>query len=121
MHRIGRWIGWVALVAVVDLIARSFAYALATSRDPVRAQLEGAFGGPKLVVLSLVAAGGAILASAGVLALADMGVRERWALADEGTRGPRPRIALRPVLVRASVVWVVGMLAFTLVESYIHW
>jgi hypothetical protein len=117
----GRLIGWVALVAVIDLIARSFAYALATSSDPERARLAGEFGGPKLVVLSLVTVAGAIAVSAGLLALAEMGVRERWALAAVDTRGPRPRIAVRGVLARAVVLWVVGLVVFMLVESYIHW
>jgi hypothetical protein len=120
-RQVGRWIGWVALVAVIDLIARSFAYALATSSDPERARLAGEFGGPKLVVLSLVTVAGAIAVSAGLLALAEMGVRERWALADLDTRGPRPRIAVRGVLARATVLWVVGLVVFMLVESYIHW
>jgi hypothetical protein len=121
LHRAGRWVGWAALVAVVDLIARAFAYALAGGSDPLKAQLAGDFGGPKLVVLSLVVVTGGITASALLLALADMGVRERWALADPATRGPRPRISLRTVVARAVAVWVVGMAVFALVESYVHW
>jgi hypothetical protein len=117
----GRALGWVALLAVVDLIARSFAYALATSSDPERARLAGEFGGPKLVVLSLVTVAAAVAISAGLLALAEMGVRERWALADADTRGPRPRIAVRRVVARAGGLWVGGLVVFMLVESYIHW
>lgn len=121
VRRGGRLIAWLALVAVVDLIARAFAYALAAPTDPVDARLAGAFGGPKPLVLSLIAIAGAMAVSAAVLALAEMGVRERWALADEATRGPKPRIALRRVLARAVGVWVIGCVVFALVESYIHW
>ena len=121
MRRAGRLVAWLALVAAVDLIARSFAYALATSSDPERARLAGEFGGPKPVVLSLITVTGAIAVSAALLALAEMGVRERWALADVDTRGSRPRIALRGVVARAAVVWVAGLVVFTLIESYIHW
>jgi hypothetical protein len=121
LRRGGRSIGWVAAIAVVDLIARAFAYALATPTGAMNARLAGTFGGPKLLILSLGAIGSAIAVSALVLALAEMGVRERWALADAATRGPKPRIALRRVLIRAVGIWTVGCLVFALVESYIHW
>jgi hypothetical protein len=121
LRRVGRWIGWAALVVVVDLIARAFAYALAAPTNSLHARLAGTLGGPKLVVLSLATAAAAITASAIVLALAEMGVRERWGLADAATRGPRPRIRLRAVATRAVGVWVTGLVLFALVESYIHW
>jgi hypothetical protein len=120
-RRVARLTGWLALVAAIDLVARTFAYALSTSGDPLRARLSGEFGGPHLVALSLGAVGAAIAVSATVLWLADLGVRERWALAEPATRGPRPRLRLRRLLVRAVALWIVGMLVFTVVESYIHW
>jgi hypothetical protein len=121
LRRAPRALGWAALVVVVDLIARAFAYALATSDNPARARLAGDFGGPHLVVLSIVVVIAGVVAAAALIALAEMGVRERWALADERTRGPKPRMAVRGVLARAVAVWMAGLVVFMLVESYIHW
>jgi hypothetical protein len=68
-----------------------------------------------LVALGLGAAAGVLL-----VWLASLGVRERWALAEQPPAGRPPRIALRPLLVRAVGLTLAGWLTFAGVESLVH-
>ena len=113
-------LGWTGLVAGLVLATRVVVYALAQS-TPLAARLSGRLGGPRPVVVAGIAALSALVLAGVLLWLAAMSVRERWALADPATRGRRPRLALRRFALRAGGLWVATALAFTAVESYIHW
>jgi hypothetical protein len=106
----------VALVALLELVVRSVVYGMA--HDPLRA--GDRLGGPGFTAVLLVALGiGAVLAT-GLVWIASLGVRERWALAEDRPRGGPPRIALRPLLVRALALTLVGWLVFAGVETLVH-
>src|SRR4051794_31679037 len=85
-----RLLVWPAVVALLVLVARWLAYALAPS--PLARLLEHSAGGPSLVVVTLVSAGLAVLVSVAVVWLAALGVRERSPLPPErGAPSLRPR------------------------------
>lgn len=111
--------GWLALVALITLAARTLVYALAPA-SPLATHLGGELGGPRPVIVVLVAALAAIAMSVGVLWLASIGARERWALSEPSLRGDAPRIDLRPVAVRAGGLWLATMVLFAAVESWLH-
>src|SRR3954451_9273272 len=111
-----RVILWPAVVAVLVLVARWLAYALAPS--PLARVLEHSAGGPSLIVVTLVSAGLAVLVSVAVVWLAALGVRERSRLAQERVA---PALRLRRLGLRAVGLYVTSSLAFTLFESYLHW
>lgn len=111
-----RTLGWPALVALIELCTRALVYALAPAAPQ---RLTGELGGPGPVLVTLIAGGLAVALSAALVALATMGARERWALSER--RGePAPRLALRPLLLRAALLWLASAVVFTAVENYVH-
>jgi hypothetical protein len=111
-----RLLVWPAVVALLVLVARWLAYALAPS--PLARVLEHSAGGPSLVVVTLVSLGVALLGSFLVVWLAALGVRERARLRPERVA---PRLRLRRLGVRALALYLASSLAFALFESYLHW
>jgi len=111
---------WVGLVAGLVLATRALVYALANT-TPLTERLSGSLGGPQAVVVAAVAVGLGLVLAVGVLGLATLAVRERWALAESRTRGVAPRMDLRRFAVRAGVLWAVTALGFAALENYVHW
>jgi hypothetical protein len=117
----GMWLGATALVV---LAARSIAYALAPSNSllleqrSLRTGLQHSAGGPRLVVVALVALGLTIGLAAVFVWLASVGVRERAALAP-GPLEP-PRFRLLRVAGHALALTLVTCGAFSALESYLH-
>ena len=108
---------WLGPVALLVLAARWLTYALAPP-SLLANRLEGTAGGPRLVVVTLVALALAAAVSTAAVWLAAVGVRERQRLRPEREL---PRIRLQRVAFRAVVLTVSSSLAFALVESYVHW
>ena len=115
MQRTLRAGGWVAVVAVVVLAARTLAYALAP--DPRAEALGQVTGGPRPVVVAAIAVGLAGLFAGAVLWLSALGVRERHRLRPAGDA---PRLRILPVLARATAISLAASIAFTAVETTIH-
>ena len=115
MQRMLRGGGWTAVIAMVVLVARTLAYALAP--DPRAEALGQVTGGPRPVVVGAIALGLAAVLAGGVLWISALGVRERHRLRPLGTA---PRMRLVPVLVRACAVAIAAALVFATVESAIH-
>ena len=111
---------WSAVLASLVLGTRTIVYELARA-TPLADRLSGRLGGPRPVVVAAIALLAGLALAAVVLWLAAMGVRERWALADPATRGRLPRLALRGFALRTAGLWIATALAFTAVESYVHW
>jgi hypothetical protein len=108
---------WVGVVALLVLIARWLAYALAAP-NPLGSRLEASAGGPGLVIVSLVAVGLAAVVSVFVVWLAAVAVRERQRLQPERVR---PELRVRRIALRAVLLYTGSSLAFALFESYLHW
>ena len=106
---------WFVAGAIVVLLTRSIAYAIAPS--PVARALEHRAGGPGLPVLTLVALTLGASVAVAVTWLAAVGVRERAFVA--GVPAPR----FRPVrtIVSAAVLALLTSLAGGLLEAYLHW
>ncbi|MFL5845467.1 MAG: hypothetical protein ACJ762_12290 [Solirubrobacteraceae bacterium] len=115
-----RLLGWLAFVVVLELITRAVVYGLAPSASESSRALGGHLGGPGFVAVLLVAVGIGALLSTGAVLLASMGVRERWALAEDRPAGAPPRVAWLPLLGRALTLTVVGWLTFAAIETVIH-
>jgi hypothetical protein len=107
---------WPAVVALLVLVARWLAYALAPS--PLARVLERSAGGPSLVVVTLVSLALAVLVSVAVVWLAALGVRERARLAPERVA---PSLRLRRLALRAAGLYLASCFAFAMFESYLHW
>jgi hypothetical protein len=108
---------WLGVVALLVLVARWLAYALAVP-SPLSSRLQGSAGGPPLVVVTLVSVGlGFAIATAAVW-LAALGVRERQRLRPERIA---PRLRLRRLGWSALALYAASSLAFALFESYLHW
>jgi hypothetical protein len=112
-------LSWTIAAALVVLLARSIAYAIAPSS--AARMLEHRAGGPALPVLTLVALalGGSF--AVGICWLAAFGVRERALLERRVLAQSPPRFD--PV---RTVVLAVALSAFTsiaggLFEAYLHW
>lgn len=118
--KVRRAVGWLALLALLELCARALVYGLAPSETARMTALRGDLGGPGFVTVLLVALGLGAVGSVLLVWLASLGVRERWALAEERLAGGPPRIALRPLLLRAAALTLAGWLVFAGVESMIH-
>jgi hypothetical protein len=112
----GRLLLWPGVVALLVLIARWLAYALAPS--PLASRLEGHAGGPRLVIVTLVSLGLAVVVSTLVVWLASLGVGERQRLHPERVA---PALRLRRLALRAALLFAASWLAFALFESYLHW
>jgi hypothetical protein len=110
---------WALVGALVVLAARALVYALVPQPTLLSLQLERSAGGPRLVVVCVVALGLGAAAAAALVWLAAMAVHERHALA--GVSYPPPRLRVRRLLVQAVLLWLVTSLAVALVESTIHW
>jgi hypothetical protein len=115
MQRVLRAAGFTVVVAVVVLTARTLAYALAP--DPRAEALGRVTGGPRPLVVGLVALGLAGLLAGAVLWLSAIGVRERHRLRPAGAA---PRMRVLPVLGRAIAISVAASLAFSALETAIH-
>lgn len=118
--RLRRAIGWLGVVVLLELVARAVVYGLAPTATESSRVLGGQLGGPGFVAVLIVAMGLAVLLSAGLVWLASLGVRERWALAEDRPAAGPPRIALLPILGRAAALAVVGWLTFASIETAIH-
>jgi hypothetical protein len=111
---------WVVLAAAVLLGARATVYALAPWQTITLQHLQHQAGGPHLAVVLAIAVGGAALLSAAGLWVAAVAVRERLTLeARELVEVPR----LQPLrlALRAVAFFAVTCVAFSLLESYLHW
>jgi hypothetical protein len=116
--RIVRAGGWVALCAVVVLMGRTLAYALATP-SALTDELQQSAGGPRFLVVALVTPVLGLALAAAILWLAALGVRERHFLAKEP--GAPPALGVGRAVVRAWAIWLVSLGAFAVLESYLHW
>lgn len=114
-----RLAGWLALVLVLELVTRALVYSLAPTPAQQFSSLGAVFGGPRPVVVALVAVGLALVLSVGVLWLAAIGTRERWALSAPGE--PAPRVPAARALARGAFLTVATWLTFAAIESYLHW
>jgi len=108
---------WVGVVALLVLIARWLAYALAAP-SPLGNQLKASAGGPSLVVVTIVAVSLAAAVSVFVVWLAAIAVHERQRLQPKRVR---PALRLRRLALRAVLLYAASSLAFALFESYLHW
>jgi hypothetical protein len=109
---------WAATAALIVLAGRALAYALAPS--PLAVELQHEAGGPRLVVVALVALGGALAVATAVLWLASIAVRERARLRAPASMGA-PRLRFRRLVLRAVALTATTSLAFAAFESYVHW
>jgi len=112
--------GWLVVVALLELVTRAIVYAVAPAQAVRAHSLGSGLGGPRFAVVLLVAVGLAAALASGIVWLASLGVAERWELAARRPLGPRPRIRLRSLVVRAAALTLAGWLAFASVESVIH-
>jgi hypothetical protein len=113
-----RVLAWIAVTAIVVLGGRTIVYALSPS--PLAAELSHRAGGPELPVISVVALALALALSVAVVWLAALGVQERRLLEIRPTVADT-RLRLGLLIARALVLSLATMLAFALLESYIHW
>ena len=114
-----RLLGWIFLVALIELAARPFVYALAPRPTVIAPRLQGALGGPSFAAVVFVSLGLAALLAATVLWLASMGVRERHLLS--GAPGRAPVLSVRRFALRAAGLWVASCFVFASIESYLHY
>jgi hypothetical protein len=108
---------WALVTALVVLTGRSLAYLLAPHPTAESIRLGHLAGGPRLVVVALVAVGGALVLAGGALVVATAAVRQRH-LVCGGVRPPRPTTA--GVVARTLALSVVSCAVFGVVESHIH-
>jgi hypothetical protein len=113
-----RAFAWTGLLFLVVLGGRALAYALSPS--PLAVELSRRAGGPALPVVTAVSLALGLAISATVVWLAALGVRERRLLETRPVLAP-PRLRLGLLLGRAVALSAASMLAFALLESYIHW
>jgi hypothetical protein len=114
MKRVAAWLGSVALMV---LVARWLAYALAQP-SPLANRFQSSAGGPSLVLVSVVTLALAAAISVAILWLAALGVRERARLRPE--RIP-PRLRLRRYALNAVGLYAASAIGFASFESYLHW
>jgi len=114
MKRVSAWVGTVALMV---LVARWLAYALAQP-SPLANRFQSSAGGPSLVLVSVITLALAAAISVAVLWLAEVGVRERARLRPE--RVP-PRLRLRRLGLNAAGLYGASAFGFAMFESYLHW
>lgn len=108
---------WLGTVAVMVLVARWLAYALAQP-SPLANRFQASAGGPSLVLVSIVTIALAAALSVTVLWLATVGVRERQRLRPD--RIP-PRLRLRRLALNAVGLYAASAFSFAMFESYLHW
>jgi hypothetical protein len=110
-------LSWFGVVALLVLVTRWLAYALAAP-SPLSNRLAASAGGPSLVLVTLVALCVAAAVSVFVVWLAATGVRERQRLQPERMR---PTLRLRRLGLRVVLLYGASSLAFAAFESYLHW
>jgi hypothetical protein len=115
--KLAKVLGWLGTVALMVLVARWLAYALAQP-SPLANRFEASTGGPSLVLVSLVTLALAVAISVTVIWLAALGVRERQRLRPD--RVP-PKLRLRRLTLNAIGLYAAGALSFAILESYLHW
>jgi hypothetical protein len=108
---------WLGTVALMVLVARWLAYALAQP-SPLANRFESSAGGPSVVLVSLVSIALAAAISVTVLWLAALGVRERQRLRPH--RVP-PQLRLRRLALNAVGLYAASAFSFAMFESYLHW
>jgi hypothetical protein len=108
---------WLGTVALLVLVARWLAYALAQP-SPLANRFAASAGGPPLVLVSVVSLALAAAISVTTLWLAVLGVRERQRLRPDRVA---PRMRLRRLGVNVVGFYAASVLAFATVESYLHW
>ena len=108
---------WLGAVALLVLVARWLAYALAQP-SPLANRFTASAGGPPLVLVSVVALALAAAISVTALWLAVLGVRERQRLRPERVA---PRVRLRRLGLNVVGLYAASVLAFATFESYLHW
>jgi hypothetical protein len=102
------------LLGLVLVVLGGRALAYAATPTP----LAGRLGGPRLPVIAFVALTTAAVLSLGVLWLAALGVRERYAL--EPAPGPAPRLALARFGLDSTLLGGGSLAAFAALETWIH-
>jgi hypothetical protein len=112
-----RSLSWLAVVALLVLLARWLSYALA-GPSLLSSRLQGSAGGPSLVAVTLVCLGLALAIATAAVWLAAVGVRERHRLRPE--RVP-PRLRLGRAAGRAVALYAASSFVFAMFESYLHW
>src|SRR5262249_39110476 len=115
-----RSIAWLALAAAVVLSARTIVYALAPWHTITLERLQHEAGGPHLAVVLAIAVGGAALCPAAALWVAAVAVRERLTL-EERQLVEVPRLHPARLALRAVAFFAATSVAFSLLESYLHW
>jgi hypothetical protein len=110
---------WIAVVGPVVLAARALAYQLAASPTALTAHLQGEAGGPRFVVVTLVAVAASLAGAAALLWLASTAVRERHAVASRP--GPRPSLRIAHAVQSAALLFVASSIGFAALESFLHW
>jgi hypothetical protein len=108
---------WVGAVALLVLVTRWLAYALAAP-SPLANRFEASAGGPNLVAVTLVSLGLAAALSVLVVWLASVAVRERQRLRPQRVR---PELRMRRLALCAVLLYAGSSLAFAAFESYLHW
>ena len=115
--RVVKGTAWVGTAALLVLVARWLANALAQP-SPLANRFAASTGGPSLVLVSLVTLALAAAISVTVLWLAALGVRERQRLRPD--RVP-PRLRVRRLALNALGLYAASALGFAMFESYLHW
>jgi hypothetical protein len=108
---------WLGTVALMVLVARWLAYALAQP-SPLANRFTAAAGGPSLVLVSVVTLALAAAISVAVLWLVALGVRERQRLRPD--RIP-PRLRFGRLARNVIGLYAASALGFAMFESYLHW
>jgi len=108
---------WLGAVALLVLVARWLAYALAQP-SPLANRFAASAGGPSLVLVSAVSLALAAAISVTALWLAVLGVRERQRLRPERVA---PHVRLRRLGLNVVGLYAASVLAFATFESYLHW
>jgi uncharacterized protein YcnI len=104
---------------LVVLAARTVTYALGPERSLRTLELEREVGGPRLVVVSLVALGVGLTVVAAIVSVAALAVRERRRL-EPAPLIEEPGLRLARLPLRVLTLWAASSLAFALLESYLH-
>ena len=118
-RRVVKALSWTLAAALVVLLARSLAYAIAPSS--AARVLEHRAGGPALPVLTLVALalGGSF--AVGICWLAAFGVRERVLLERRPLAESPPRFRPARTFALAVALSIITSVAGGLFEAYLHW
>ena len=114
-----RLLSRLVAAALVVLMARSIAYALAP--NPAARVFEHRAGGPALPVLALVVLAVGCSLAVAICWLAALGVRERELLERRRLAAPPPRFRPVRTLTLALALSIVTSVVGGLLEAYLHW